>query len=116
MCFVVGLLLFDLDNDLDKDIHLEKKSTCTYFFALRCVCIARNRCELQPHLYVPSISCLYRDSGSAGGAAEMSGPADGDAGPAAAGPPGLLQEEGGDRDRVLQEPGEAGRALHGEDA
>lgn len=46
----------------------------------------------------------------------MSGPADGDAGPAAAGPPGLLQEEGGDRDRVLQEPGEAGRALYGEDA
>lgn len=45
----------------------------------------------------------------------MSGPADGDAGPAAAGPPGFLQEEGGDRDGVLEEPGETGRALHGKD-
>ena len=46
----------------------------------------------------------------------MSGPADGDEGPAAAGPPGLLQEEVRDRDGVLPEPGETGRALHGKDA
>lgn len=46
----------------------------------------------------------------------MSRPANGDEGPAAAGPPGLLQEEGGDRDGILQKPGEAGRALHGKDS
>lgn len=39
---------------------------------------------------------LCRDPGPAGGAAEMSRPADRDEGPAAAGPPGFLQEEGRD--------------------
>lgn len=46
----------------------------------------------------------------------MSGPADRDEGPAAAGPPGLLQEEGRDRDGILQKPGETGRTLHGKDS
>lgn len=40
--------------------------------------------------------CFLRDSGPVGRAAEMSGPADRDEGPAAAGPPGLLQEKGRD--------------------
>lgn len=46
----------------------------------------------------------------------MSGPADGDEGPAAAGPPGLLQEESRDWDGILQKPGETGRTLHGKDS
>lgn len=60
-------------------------------------------------------SCVFRDQSTAGGAAEMSGPADGNASPAAAGPSGLLQKEGRNWAGVLQEPGEAGWALHGQD-
>lgn len=58
----------------------------------------------------------FRDPGPVGRAAKMSGPADGGEGPAAAGPPGLLQEKGGDRDGILEKPGETGRALHGKDS
>lgn len=50
----------------------------------------------------------------AGGAAALSGAADGDAGAAAPGPAGLLQEEGRDRNGIFQKPGEAGGALHGQ--
>lgn len=57
--------------------------------------------------------CPSRDPGPAGGAAEMFGPADRREGPAAAGPSGFLQKEVRDRDGILQEPGEAGRTLHG---
>lgn len=59
--------------------------------------------------------CAFRDQSPAGGAAEMSGPADRNASPAAAGPSGLLQKEGRNWAGVLQEPGEAGRTLHGQD-
>ena len=51
-----------------------------------------------------SFICFVRDQGPVGGAAEMSGPADRNEGPAAAGPSGLLQKEGGNRDGVLQKP------------
>lgn len=60
--------------------------------------------------------CPSRDPGPAGGAAEMFGPADRHEGPAAAGPSGFLQKEVRDRDGILQEPGEAGRTLHGKDS
>lgn len=53
------------------------------------------RLWLNPNLFVLFLGVL-RDPGPVGGAAEMSGPADRDEGPAAAGPPGLLQEEGRD--------------------
>lgn len=46
----------------------------------------------------------------------MSGAADGDASAASAGPAGLLPQEIRDRERVLAQPREAGRALHGQDA
>lgn len=52
--------------------------------------------------------CVCRDPSPVGGAAEMSGPADRNASPAAAGPSGLLQKEGRNRDGILQKPGEAG--------
>lgn len=60
--------------------------------------------------------CPSRDPGPASGAAEMFGPADRHEGPAAAGPSGFLQKEVRDRDGILQEPGEAGRTLHGKDS
>lgn len=49
-----------------------------FFLILICVCV------------------FLRNPGPVARAAEMSGPADGDEGPAAAGPPGLLQEESRD--------------------
>lgn len=45
----------------------------------------------------------------------MSGTADRHEGPAPSGPPGLLPQEVRDRDGVLTQPGEACRALHGQD-
>lgn len=59
--------------------------------------------------------CLFRDPSAAGGAAEMSGAADGHEGAASSGPPGLLPQEVRDRNGVLAQPGEAGRALYGQD-
>ena len=57
-------------------------------------CAAANPLQ---RIYILTMSCpvlrLLRDPGPAGGAAEMSGPADRHEGPAAAGPPGLLPEE-----------------------
>lgn len=45
----------------------------------------------------------------------MFGPANRHEGPAASGPSGFLQKEVRDRDGIFQEPGEAGRTLHGKD-
>lgn len=46
----------------------------------------------------------------------MFGPADRHESPVAAGPSGFLQKKVRDRDGILQEPGEAGRTLHGKDS
>lgn len=58
--------------------------------------------------------CLDRDPLSAVGAAEMSGAADGGASAASPGPAGFLPQEVRDRERILAQPREAGRALHGQ--
>lgn len=62
------------------------------------------------------LTSVCRCAGPVGGAAALSGAADRDAGPAASGPAGLLQEEVGDRNRIFQKPGEARREVHGQNS
>lgn len=64
----------------------------------------------------PLCWCTCRCADAAGGAAALSGAADGDASPAASGPAGLLQEESRDWNGIFQKPGEAGRAVHGQNS